>query len=170
MKNQNRSKNFYSFTSFRAPVLQNDLFEGIMSRNEFLEYQQGLTLEERKDIALISISEPDNEEYHHPVSIIGFADVLQIKFWDIEENFAQYTVLTDEQGKEIRKFILNNRDKKFLIHCKAGQSRSAGVGLAVECLVNFNGSRYDFRTGKTDIYDYARYSPNLTVFDKIIED
>jgi predicted protein tyrosine phosphatase len=155
---------------FRAPVIQNDLFEGIMSKNEFLEYQTGLSLKDRENIVLISISEPDNSEYvsDNKVTVVGFHDVLEIKFWDVEEAVGKYTPLTDKQGVKIRNFIKKNKDKKFLIHCKAGQSRSAGVGLAVECLVNFNGSRYDYRTGKTDIFDYVRYSPNLTVFDKII--
>jgi predicted protein tyrosine phosphatase len=158
--------------SFRAPFLQNDLFEGIMSKKEFLEYQAKLSLEDRANIVLISISEPydsefvsDNKDY-----VIGFHDVLEMKFWDVEEGIGSYKPLSDRQGVKLRKFIKKNKDKKFLIHCKAGQSRSAGVGLAVECIVNFNGSRYDYRTGKTDIYDYARYSPNLTVFDKIIGD
>jgi predicted protein tyrosine phosphatase len=155
---------------FRAPVIQNNLFEGIMSENEFLEYQLGLSLKDRENIVLISISEPDNSKYvsDNKVAVVGFHDVLEIKFWDVEEAVGKYTPLTDKQGVKIRNFIKKNKDKKFLIHCKAGQSRSAGVGLAVECLVNFNGSRYDYKTGKTDIYDYARYSPNLTVFDKII--
>jgi predicted protein tyrosine phosphatase len=155
--------------TFRAPVIQNDLFEGIMSKNEFLEYQAELSLEDRANVVLISISEPDNSEYvsDNKVNVIGFHDVLEMKFWDVEKPIGKYTPLTDKQGEEIRKFITTNKDKKFLIHCKAGQSRSAGIGLAVECIVNFDGSVYDYKTGKTDIYDYERYSPNLTVFDAI---
>jgi predicted protein tyrosine phosphatase len=158
--------------TFRAPVIQNDLFEGIMSKDEFLEYQAELSLEDRANIVLISISEPDNSEYvsDNKDTVVGFRDVLEMKFWDVEEGIGSYKPLTDKQGVKIRNFIKKNKDKKFLIHCKAGQSRSAGIGLAVECIVKFNGSRYDYKTGKTDIYDYDRYSPNLTVFDKIIGD
>lgn len=163
---------------FNEPIIQNELFEGIMGVNEYIEYQKDLSLEYRKNMVLISITEPESSTLYpdttlstlSPIYVSGYHDVLEMKFWDVEEPIGNYHPLSDEQGKELRDFILKNKDKRFLIHCKAGQSRSAGVGLAVECLVNFNGSRYDYRTGKTDIYNFKRYSPNLTVFDKIIGD
>ena len=116
--------------TFRAPVIQNDLFEGIMSKNEFLEYQAELSLEDRANIVLISISEPFDSEFvsDDKTTVIGFHDVLEMKFWDIEEDFGRYKTLSDRQGVKLRKFIKKNKDKKFLIHCKAGQSRSAGIG------------------------------------------
>jgi predicted protein tyrosine phosphatase len=161
---------------FKRAIIQNELFQGIMGIEEFKEYQTNLSLEDRKNIVLISITEPESSKEYpetklsetNEIYTIGFHDVLEMKFWDVEETIGKYEPLTDDQGQEIKDFIVKNKDKKFLIHCKAGQSRSAGVGLAVECLVNFNGSRYEYRTGKTDIYSYSRYSPNLTVFDKII--
>jgi len=44
-----------------------------------------------------------------------------------------------EQGKELKEFILKNSNKSFLIHCTAGISRSAGVALAIECLIEYEG-------------------------------
>jgi predicted protein tyrosine phosphatase len=164
---------------FERPIIQNELFEGIMGINEYKEYQTKLSLEYRKDIVLISITEPESSVTYpdtklsedSPIYTLGYHDVIEMKFWDVEKPIGtNYLPLSDEQGKELRTFIEKNKDKKFLIHCKAGESRSAGIGLAVECIVNFNGNRYEFRTGKTDIYNYTRYSPNLTVFDKIIGD
>jgi predicted protein tyrosine phosphatase len=154
---------------FKRNIIQNDLFEGIMGRSEFEVYQENISIEDRSSIVLISISEPDNDEYLHTVHKIGFHDVIQMKFWDIEETIGKYEPLSDEQGLELFNFIYKNKDKKFLIHCKAGQSRSAACGQAVECIVNFNSNIYDYRISHSNIGDYERYSPNTTVFDKIIK-
>lgn len=156
---------------FDLPIVQNDLFEGIMGAHEFKEYQKGLSIDDRKNLVLISISEPDTEEKmsDEPVHVVGFHDVLEMKFWDIEYPIGHYEPLTWEQGKEMREFIVKNKDKKFLIHCRAGMSRSAGTGRAVECLVNHDGDIYAYCTSHSDIQDFQRYEPNLTVFDRIVK-
>lgn len=153
---------------FKRSIIKNELFEGIMGRREFEAYQETISVQDRQDIVLISISEPDNNDYLQIVHKVGFHDVIQIKFWDIEEAIGKYEPLLDAQGLELYNFIYINKDKKFLIHCKAGQSRSAGCGQAVECIVKFNGNVYDYRTSHSDIQDYERYSPNPIVFDKIM--
>lgn len=156
---------------FKRTIIQNELFEGVMGINEFLTYQETLTIEARQHIALISITEPDNNNYvsDNKVQTIGFADVIETKFWDVEHPIGdKYLPLSAEQGKELREFISKNKDKKFLIHCKAGQSRSAGCAKAVECLVKFNGDVYEYRTSPSEIDKFDRYSPNQTVFDKIV--
>ena len=160
---------------FDKPIIQNDIFEGIMGLHEYLEYQKLLTLKDREDIVLISISEPTSDGYGDttlsvvdPISVLGYHDVLEMKFWDVEEPIRNYLPLTDEQGSLIREFIQRNTDKKFLIHCKAGISRSAGIGKAVECLIDYNGDKYAYSTGISNIGDYDRYFPNRTVYDKIL--
>jgi predicted protein tyrosine phosphatase len=155
---------------FRAPIIQNDLFEGVMGLAEFLEYQKTLSLKDRENVVLISITEPDSDNYvsDNPINTTGFHDVYEAKFWDVEEQIANYLPLTEEQGIELRKFIIKNKSKKFLIHCKAGMSRSAGVAKAVECIVNYQNDVYAYRTSKSEIDAFHRYSPNQTVFDKIV--
>lgn len=101
--------------------------------------------------------------------ILSFEDYKMIKFWDITEKYKDYTPITKEQGEELKDFILKNKDKRFLIHCSAGISRSAGVGMAVECLVRYNGCKYSYKTGSSAIKSFRRYSPNLKVFDTIIK-
>jgi len=160
---------------FKYKIIQNKLFEGIMGREEFLSYKKTLSPDDKNKMVLISISEPNNNIFisDDESATSDFFDILEIKFWDVEKPLVnvtkgvEYYPLTDEQGKEIKDFILKNRDKKFLIHCKAGKSRSAGVGKAVECLINFNGDVYNYRTSHSEIDDYERYAPNQTVFDKI---
>lgn len=151
--------------------VQNDMFVGVMGIKEFIEFQKGISLEERKEIVLISITEPDNTQYvsDDPTTTIGFHDVLESKFWDVEERIGNYNCLSDEQGTEIQEFILRNKDKRFLIHCKAGMSRSAGVAKAVECLINFDGDKYSYLTSQSALSGYERYCPNLTVFDKVVQ-
>jgi len=151
------------------------LIEAIISRNEFLELKD--SIDNKDKLILISISEPDHDGYDDEeltnADIIGFKDVIRIKFWDIEEDFGNYKTISDEQGLELQEFILKHIEDTFLIHCRAGQSRSAGVGKAVECLKYFgvgDAAKYNYQTGFTsEIDQHPRYTPNLTVFDKIIQ-
>lgn len=150
------------------PFIQNDLFEGIVSRKEFLELnKEGYFNRDPEKIAVISIFSPDNM----PINIKqeGFDNYIAVGFWDIEDNIGPYKIISEDIANRIKNFILQNKDKKFLIHCDAGMSRSAGVGLAVECLIKHNGDKYQASLEPSEIYQYRRYSPNLTVRDKILE-
>jgi len=146
--------------------LKNDLFEGVIGKMDYLNLYNADVLD-KSNTALISIHDPDRM-VHPDIKLEGFADVLQIQFWDIEEAFGNYKPITKEQGKIIRDFIEANKDLRFLVHCAAGQSRSAGVGMAIECIVNFDGNIYNYQTGDSDIKKHPRYSPNYVVFDKIM--
>lgn len=150
------------------PYLKNDLFEGIVSWEEYLTMFNTDVLDKFNTV-LISIHDP-NRAVHPPEKVTGWFDVLQIQFWDIETPIGSYDIITDDEANTIREFIEKHKDKRFMIHCAAGVSRSAGVGRAVECIVNFNGSKYDYMTGHSDITAHDRYSPNMVVFDKIVGD
>jgi len=125
-------------------------------------------IENIEKINLISINKPDRSFLDKNLTK-QFKTVLELKFWDIEEDFGHYKTITKEQGKEIKDFIIKNKDFPFLIHCAAGISRSAGVGCAIECLLNYNGDNYSYQTGHSDVKEHWRYSPNQTVFDSIIK-
>ena len=72
-------------------------------------------------------------------------------------------VISNEKAKAIKEFIIKNRDKKFLIHCSAGISRSAAVGMAVEKLL------CNVFTKEDSVFmKYERYEPNMFVYHKII--
>jgi predicted protein tyrosine phosphatase len=158
---------------FKQAILQNNMFSGIMGINEFIRFQETLTINDRKDIVLVSITEPDNNDLvsDNPTYTIGFHDIIEIKFWDVDSPIHDtYYPITKVQGKILKDFILANYDKKFLIHCKAGISRSAGVAKAVECLLIYDGNIYDYRTSSSEIDQYPRYHPNPTVFDAICDE
>ena len=60
-----------------------------------------------------------------------------------------------EDAKKIAKFVSQNRDKIIIVHCDAGQSRSAGVAAAISRYYN----NYDF-----EYFDNPRYTPNMRCY------
>ena len=154
--------------------------EAIISREE-MKCAICQDILDKENLVLISISEP-GEFYKYSIltkeEVQGFKDVLQIEFWDIEEDFGDYKIITDEQAKTIQNFILVNLQKdpetRFIVHCKAGKSRSAAVGRAIEQLKFFGvgeEAKYNYKTSfNSEISAHSRYTPNLTVFDKIVKD
>lgn len=157
-------------------TISTQTIEAIISREEMrCAIHQNIL--DKENLVLISIGEP-GETYAHsiltPEEVQEFKDVLQIEFWDVEEDFGKYTVITDEQAKIIQDFIIKNKDNRFIINCKAGKSRSAGVGLAVECIKFFGTgeeAKYNYQTCfNSEIKAHSRYSPNLVAFDKIVKD
>ena len=129
-----------------------------------------------KDTALISISEPPYSEYLHEGLTDKVLNLFQAsiasEFWDIEEAIDNYEPISMQTAKALQEFILTNSHLRFIVHCRAGQSRSAGVAKAIECLLAFGPgpeAKYLYSTGFTSaISSNPRYSPNLTVFDKIV--
>lgn len=149
--------------------------EAIVSRNEIKELIRTDKLD-KENLVLITIGEPGNK-IDSKLSLEetkDFKDVLMIEFWDIEEDFGDYKIITNEQGKIIQDFIIKNIDNRFIINCQAGKSRSAAVGRAIECIKFFgigDEAKYNYKTSfNSEIDAHSRYCPNLTVFDKIVKD
>lgn len=154
--------------------------EAVISRDEMqCAIHQGIL--DKENLVLISIGEP-GEFYKYSIlskeEVQGFKDCLQIEFWDVEEDFGDYTIITDEEAKTIQNFILVNLQKdpdtRFIVNCKAGKSRSAAVAKAIECIKFFGigeEAKYNYKTSfDSEISKHSRYCPNLTVFDKIVKD
>jgi predicted protein tyrosine phosphatase len=151
--------------------------EAIISRNEIIDLIETNKLD-KENLVLVSISEPHQDGYEDEaltdMQVQGFKDSIRVKFWDIEEDFGKYKIISDEVAKQLQGFIINHKDDQFIVHCKAGQSRSAGVGKAIECIKYFgtgDTAKYNYQTSfNSEIDKHPRYSPNLTVFDKIVKD
>ena len=150
--------------------IQTELVRAIIGREELMNLADnnfdGINKDE--NTVLISIYDPDrNELPEHTLS--KFSSYLSIGFWDMEEEIGRYKPISEENAKKIKEFILENKDKNFIINCEAGISRSAGVGLAVFMLIEFDGDKYAFATSYNPIKDHIRYSPNYKVFDMIVD-
>lgn len=167
-------------TEQEIETISTQTIEAVISRDEMrCAIQQGIL--DKENLVLISIGEP-GEFYKHSIltkeEVQGFRDVLQIEFWDIEEDIGIYKIITDEQAKTIQNFILVNLQKdpdtRFIVNCKAGKSRSAAVARAIECIKFFGigeDAKYQYKTCfNSEISAHSRYYPNLTVFDKIVVD
>lgn len=161
-------------------TISTQTIEAIISREE-MQCAIHQDILDKENLVLISIGEP-GEFYKYSIlskeEVQGFKDVLQIEFWDIEEDFGDYKIITDDQAKIIQKFIISNLQKdpetRFIVHCKAGKSRSAAVGRAIECIKFFGvgeEAKYNYKTCfNSEISAHARYTPNLTVFDAVVKD
>ena len=69
--------------------------------------------------------------------------VLRLKFDDVERDYKNEHCITKEDAESIVKFVNKNKNKvdKFIVHCEAGVSRSAGVGAAI--MKALNGDDWD---------------------------
>lgn len=150
-------------------TISTELIQAVISLKEMKEVIKTLP----EDFIIISITDPDVEN-----PLPDRPHMLKIQFWDIEDTIGKYEPLTVEQGRILRNFVIKSFEEfdkpKFIVQCMAGQSRSAGVAKAIECLWHFGfgqSAKYDYMTGfSSEIDAHIRYSPNLTVFDRIIDD
>jgi len=155
------SQNWINLHGEALYTVKTDIIEAIISRTELVNRYAELD----KNAVLISIYDPDK----NPVQIDYFKDQLCVPFWDVITSTEINPVIDIDTATEIKEFILKHKTSKFVINCEAGMSRSAGVGFAVECLLKFEGSRYYFGTSNSKIRNFERYTPNLTVFEAIVD-
>jgi predicted protein tyrosine phosphatase len=153
--------------------VHNHFLEAIVSKREMKILSLSPHFNAEK-VVLVSIQDPDDNEDLTTFKN-KFKDSLTLKFWDTEDDLGVssngYPVIPIDE-KEANKFIdflIKNKEEKFFIHCAAGQSRSAGVGLALETILKFNGDKYLASQFPSDIKDNKRYSPNLKVYDVIVD-
>ena len=74
---------------------------------------------------------------------------------DVEEE----DLMRDEDAQKVARFVLDNRDKRIIVHCDAGISRSAGVGAAI---VNY------FTGDAGRFFESGEYEPNMWCFSKVM--
>jgi len=156
------TKNLYNNELYS---MSSDLITGIVGRNDLDYYIKNEI--DLSNTVLISITDPDRPKINKEI-INAFNGALETSFWDVEESIGHYIPIDEKTSKIIKDFILDNKDKKFIIHCEAGVSRSAGVGMAIECLVEHNGEKYHYQTSYSNVKSHPRYFPNLKVYDMIL--
>jgi predicted protein tyrosine phosphatase len=145
------------------PSIVTDRIIAIVGKNE-IEHVQ---VEDKENSVLISITEPGTDYIDESIRQ-QYSECLNVQFWDITKDNGSDKIISDEISRTIRRFIFNNKDKRFAVHCSAGISRSAGAASALECLLDFDGNVYEYQTHGSDIRKYWRYHPNRTVFLKVV--
>lgn len=114
-----------------------------VSHNKFISEIQRLEINDdnvkEHNTAFIQIGNTDLEEHDFlPFILKDNNNVISLRFDDCDEvfdipvigglNYVPQYPMSEEQAEIIFNFIEKNRDKAtFLVHCKAGQSRSGGV-------------------------------------------
>ena len=94
--------------------------------------------------AIISITDTDKSDViFEKNEANGIKAVLRLKFDDVERDYKNEHCITKEDAENIVKFVNKNKNKvdKFIVHCEAGVSRSAGVGAAI--MKALNGDDWD---------------------------
>jgi predicted protein tyrosine phosphatase len=156
-------------------TIQTDNIEGIIGEEILL-----LVDEEKfkdvdfSDIVLISIKDPNDTTIDFSEVQKRFKKFIALEFWDIEEdigakaNGMPVKPINTKQAEQIAQFIVDNKNEKFMIHCIAGQSRSAGVAVALDTIINFNGSSKARSMRPCIIHQHWRYDPNPKVIKMVI--
>lgn len=109
---------------------------------------------------VISITDPGSKlNYLEGDENNGIKKVVRVQFEDTDN---PRTSISSEQAKEITEQVaqfIEHMDK-IIVHCEAGQSRSAGVAAAI---LKF------YTNDDTQIFDNPRYTPNMYVYRMILE-
>jgi predicted protein tyrosine phosphatase len=84
---------------------------------------------------LISIKAPDNTDPDLPLDCYG--DVLRLEFHDVDGYRHGMKMFNENQAYRILKFVEEQEGQDVMyVHCLAGQSRSVGVAVALNEIVN----------------------------------
>ena len=129
-------------------TVSSSCLKGIFSRNEILNKKDII----EDNIAWITIADPDKE-----IINMEAKNKLCLKFSDIEEETDNEILFNEKLAKEIIDFIIKNKDKKFVVNCEAGISRSAAIGMFIE----------EFLNNETTIDKHIRFEPNMFIFNTL---
>ena len=138
----------------------------VMSRKAAVEYCRG---RHRQPSVIISISDPSLEYDEAPFRTEEnrVEDILPLCFSDADGpgkdvyglDVEEADLMQDEDARRVARFVLENRDKRIIVHCDAGISRSAGVGAAI---VNY------FTGDARRFFESGQYEPNMWCFSKVM--
>lgn len=104
---------------------------------------------------IISISTPYEEYDSAPFSSTtnNVIDICPVRFFDLDNTYPIKKGLMEyRDAKKIVDFVSRYKDKIIIVHCDAGQSRSAGVAAALSKYYNNDDSEY---------FDNPRFTPNM---------
>lgn len=147
----------------------NNISIGVLSRFDASQYCKE---PHKTDSAIISISTP-NVDYHglviEPTDENRVIAILNLEFMDADcpgdnDVYGNPTtisdLMSDEDAKTVVDFVEMYEDKRILVHCDAGISRSSAVAAAI--LKHYTGD-------DSMIFDSRWYNPNRWVYRKVLE-
>lgn len=175
----NNQLNYKDYNELNFNSIKTKNIELIIGQDEFTKLSLLTKKEDLKEYNIISIYEPF--ESILPLELYeNFNAHLILEFSDIRKNFREmykynkisldtYNELERDEIKDyhldiLKDFILNNKDKKFIINCYAGISRSAAIGYILEDILNKDINDKELEQNK--ILSYWRYSPNKMIIEK----
>lgn len=119
---------------------------------------------------IISISSPNMKYKNAPYMSEqnNVKDILSLSMYDADgEGYDVYgtrvvasDLMRDEQAQEIADFVRKYEDKRIIVHCDAGISRSAGVAAAI--LRSYTGD-------DSQIFDHPHHAPNMYIYYKVLK-
>lgn len=117
-----------------------------------------------KQYIIISIaSRKNNKAFIKHNEYNNIKDILFISFNDTDSSIVAYGGITVNEAtkivKFINKYIHTEADINLIVHCEAGQSRSAGVAAAI--------MKYLYNND-TDIFNNRYYKPNMLCYRKVL--
>lgn len=126
--------------------------------------EQYATYAHKEQSIVISITSCGmNEAFIIPTKISGILDVLNLHFNDTDDKNEVYGGITEKDAFEICNFINKYKENtvldRIIVHCEAGQSRSAGVAAAIMKYLN---------NDDTPIFDSNRYHPNMLCYRTVL--
>jgi predicted protein tyrosine phosphatase len=120
-----------------------------------MPYVHADELVEGKLWAVISITEP-NVEWPLIVETESCKGVLRLAFHDIDEPEEPYVAFNEGHAKQILDFVKQMKDANvdlFIVHCRAGWSRSPAVAAALTKIYGQNDNVF-FRNLRPNAYVY----------------
>ena len=124
----------------------------VMNRKEAINFCKYPHLAQ---FVMISISTPFEEYDSAPFSSTtnNVIDICPVQFFDLDNTYPTKKGLMEyKDAKKIVDFVSYHKDKIIIVHCDAGQSRSAGVAAALSKYYNNDDSEY---------FDNPRFTPNM---------
>lgn len=132
----------------------------VMSRKQFIEYQNE---SHRMSSYVISIS--SNNEKRPPMVKNGSIgnNIKGILYLHFDDTDNPLNSIQNQQAYKIAIVLKENIDKvdKIIVHCGAGQSRSAGVAGAI--------LKY-YTNDDRPIFNNPKYTPNMYCYRKVLEE
>lgn len=132
----------------------------VMSQTNAEEYSSSKHTETSAMISITSVN--DKEANVHESMSNGIVDILKLKFDDTDKLDEFNFGMSDIHAMEVCSFVskYKNEVDRIIVHCGAGQSRSAGVAAAIlKHLYNDD----------SQIFNNKRYTPNMRCYRLVLE-